>query len=170
MISTVRNWIDRLSFVIEMLLCAHPMGLRVLLGEIAEPSRRDWEEMLDVSHDELGVRIDCTRLDYSPSEWERVDRIEETILYVGGWDRVVDAASAFRLTHQRKWNIFVERYRLEREPDTRAGEELRIGWICEKYGVDYDTVREYRSVVPKWIATDALTGSQMALFGDETGS
>ncbi len=154
--------VQRLADVIDFVIRCHPMGLRIIAGDVPPPSTEDLMEILS-GFEGLGgcdvARVDASPSGHGPQESLvlKADEMEKILAWAGGWKQIITVTKEYTKAFPKDWGIFIHHVLwIDSLRDHSRLHEPQLQRVARKFGVSEETVLRRRKEVPRAIARAAL--------------
>ena len=149
--------LDRVTFLIDLLITCHPQGFGVLLGTAPVPDSRMIHDMMSTQR--VGMPDDfkpATRSNETEAERIVYDRdyFDEAVKMAGGWEHIHKVASEYKEADSRAWGVAVDHVKYVSNSASRY--ESKLGYVATKHGLSPRTVTKYRREFPTKLAYAVL--------------
>ena len=149
--------LERVKFIIELLIKCHPLGFKILLGEADAPTSEEIHAMMN-SHrvpmpDDFKptMRSNITEAEIKVQDAEYFN---EAVQMADGWEHINEVSRTFKKMDRRFWAIVMAHVNFISRPSSRYGSKLER--VAEHYRVAPRTVTKYRREFSDKLATMIL--------------
>ena len=137
--------LERVKYMIELLINCHPLGFKILLGEADAPTSNEIHEMMNSQRVPMPDDFRPTSRS-NETEANRIvddsERFDECVKMAGGWDHIHEVSRTFKKMDRRFWAIVIAHVNFVARPSSRYGSKLER--VAEHYRVAPRTVTKYR--------------------------
>ena len=137
--------LNRVTYLIEIIIAFHPQGFSLLLGEIEEPTSREIHELMNATRSKMPDGFVPTMLNLE-TEAERIvfDReyFDKSVDMAGGWPHIHLVSREFKDADSRIWSVVMDHVKFVGNSASRYTSKL--GYVSARYHLSPNTVMKYR--------------------------
>ena len=145
--------LDRITWLINLLILCHPQGFGVLLGDVPTPDSRMVHAMMNAGRVSMPDDFKPTTRS-SETEAERIvydrDYFDEAVKMADGWEHIYKVSREYKDADPRTWSVVVDHVKFVGNSASRSMSKL--GWVASKYCLSPRTVTKYRGEFPMKLA------------------
>lgn len=148
-----------LKALILLLIRAHPMGLRVLIGDVAPPTDDEISLMLgtlrDIFDPEMIVDTSGTNMPEEFKGIEKAECVNKVVESAGGWAHINAACQGWAKHYRKTWSVIMAHSQYVYNSFSRI-DEAQMRQIEKDSGLSKDTIWRYVQEFPGELARAVL--------------
>ena len=137
--------LNRVTYLIELIIAFHPQGFSLLIGEVREPTSSEIHELLNAGRSKLPDDFMPTMPNLE-TEAERIvfDReyFDKLVDIAGGWPHIHLVSREFKDADSRIWSVVMDHVKFVGNSASRYASKL--GYVSARYNLSPNTVMKYR--------------------------